>query len=232
MIHIVGFSQCVPHSQAIGQWKNPDDQFSEGYRQIEMWCHIAKTLERGLADGFFLADVHGVYDVYGNSRDAAHKYAVQTPGVDPMLLTSAMANVTTHLGFINTYSTTFHAPYECARAFSSLDHFTNGRIGWNIVTSYTHSAEANGIGNMLNHDKRYDRADEYMDVVYKLWESSWENDAVIQDVKKDLICVNLQFKEHLCYFKQAHQAGVQNSVLSMLKGFSWNILGFLKITHL
>ena len=186
MIHIVGFSQCVPHSQAIGQWKNPDDQFSEGYRQIEMWCHIAKTLERGLADGFFLADVHGVYDVYGNSRDAAHKYAVQTPGVDPMLLTSAMANVTTHLGFINTYSTTFHAPYECARAFSSLDHFTNGRIGWNIVTSYTHSAEANGIGNMLNHDKRYDRADEYMDVVYKLWESSWENDAVIQDVKNDI----------------------------------------------
>ena len=185
MISLVGFSQCVPHSQAIGQWKNPEDQFAEGYRQLESWCHIAKTLEKGLVDGFFLADIHGIYDVYGNSRDAAHRYAVQTPGVDPMLLTSAMANVTTHLGFINTYSTTFHAPYECARAFSSLDHFTNGRIGWNIVTSYTHSAEANGIGKMLNHDKRYDRADEFMDVVYKLWEASWEKDAVIQDVEKD-----------------------------------------------
>ena len=64
MISLVGFSQCVPHSQAIGQWKNPEDQFAEGYRQLESWCHIAKTLEKGLVDGFFLADVHGICLLY------------------------------------------------------------------------------------------------------------------------------------------------------------------------
>ncbi|MCS5659171.1 MAG: NtaA/DmoA family FMN-dependent monooxygenase [Dehalococcoidia bacterium] len=185
MLRLVAMSQCTPTSQPIGQWKNPLDEMSSGYVRLKTWCEIAQTLERGCIDAFFLADIHGIYDGYGNSRDAAIRYAVQTPGVDPMMLVSAMANVTENIGFICTYSTTFHPPYECARAFSTLDHFTKGRIGWNVVTSYIKNAESNGLGEFLSHDRRYDRAEEYMEVVYKLWEGSWESDAVVRDVLQD-----------------------------------------------
>ena len=156
MIHLNAFTQCTPHSQAIGQWKNPDDRMSPGYLDLEVWADIARTLERGCIDALFIADIHGIYDAYGGSRDAALRYAVQTPGVDPLLLVSALALVTKRLGFACTYSTTYHSPYECARAFSSLDHYTNGRVGWNVVTSYLKNAEENGLGTFLRlcHDRQ------------------------------------------------------------------------------
>ena len=90
------------------------------------------------------------------------------------------------LGFAVTYSTTYHSPYQTAKVFSSLDHLTGGRVGWNIVTSYLQSAIANGLGESLPHDVRYDRADEYMDVVYKLWERSWDEGAVVLDSAADV----------------------------------------------
>ena len=186
MMHLNAFSQCCPVSQNIGQWKNPNDRMSPGYQDLDAWIEIAKTLERGCFDAFFLADIHGIYDGYGGTRDAALQHAVQTPGLDPMLLISALSQATRNLGFSVTYSTTFHAPYECARAFTSLDHFTKGRIGWNIVTSYVKNTEANGLGEFLPHDERYERAEEYMDVVYKLWEASWEENAVVRDIERNM----------------------------------------------
>ena len=186
MIHLNAFTQCTPTSQQIGQWKNPKDKMSRGYVDLEYWTDLARILERGCFDALFLADIHGIYDTYAGSRDAALRHAVQTPGVDPMLLISAMALVTKNLGFASTYSTTYHAPYECARAFASLDHFTKGRVGWNVVTSYVKNAEYNGLGVMLPHDERYERAEEYMDVVYQLLEASWEDDAVVRDIANDV----------------------------------------------
>ncbi len=186
MMHLNAFSQCCPISQNIGQWKNPNDKMSDGYLDVEVWVELAKTLERGCFDAFFLADIHGLYDGYGGTWNAAVQYAVQAPGLDPMPLIPAMAMATKHLGFSVTYSTTFHAPYECARVFTSLDHYTKGRIGWNIVTSYVKNTQANGLGIMLPHDQRYDRAEEYMDVVYKLWEQSWDGDAVVRDIERDM----------------------------------------------
>src|SRR4029450_3109590 len=103
------------------------------------------------------------------------RHAVQIPSIDPVLLLPALAAVTEHLGFAVTYSTTYHAPYECARLFSSLDHLTGGRGGWNMVTSDPGSADANGLGEHLDHDARYDRADEYVAVTRALWEDSWED---------------------------------------------------------
>ena len=181
MIHINAFSQCTPISQAIGQWRNPADRMAAGYRDLSLWTDVARTLEAGCLDALFFADIHGIYDAYGGSHEAAVRHAVQVPGADPVLLIPALAAATTHLGFAVTYSTSYHAPYECARLFSSLDHFTQGRIGWNVVTSYMKNAEANGLGAALPHDERYDQADDYLEAVYKLWEGSWADDAVVQD---------------------------------------------------
>ncbi|RXH23836.1 5,10-methylene tetrahydromethanopterin reductase [Bradyrhizobium nanningense] len=171
---------CVAH-QSPGLWTHPRDRTAE-YNRLPYWIDLAKTLERGRFDGLFLADVLGVYDVYGNSPDAALRNAAQTPSNEPLLLLSAMAAVTQNLGFGVTSNLSFEPPYPFARRMSTLDHLTEGRIGWNVVTGYLDSA-ARGAGKdkQTGHDDRYDIADEYMEVVYKLWEGSWEDDAVLRD---------------------------------------------------
>ncbi|WP_105384857.1 LLM class flavin-dependent oxidoreductase [Neorhizobium alkalisoli] len=171
---------CVGHIQQ-GLWAHPRDQ-SHRYTQLRYWTDYAKRLEAGLFDGIFLADVVGVNDVYGGSGAAALKGAVQVPVNDPMLLVPAMAAVTDHLCFGITANLTYEPPFLFARRMSTLDHLTGGRIGWNIVTGYLDSAaRAIGLDGMAGHDDRYDLADEYMEVMYKLLEGSWEDDAVVFD---------------------------------------------------
>ncbi len=171
---------CVGHIQQ-GLWTHPRDQ-STRYLDLAYWTELAKTLEDGLFDGLFLADVVGVYDVFGGNADAALRGAVQVPVNDPMLLIPAMAAATTHLGFGVTANLIYEAPYLFARRMSTLDHLTRGRVGWNIVTGYLDSAaRAAGFSTQPAHDDRYDLADEYMSLVYKLWEQSWDNDAVRAD---------------------------------------------------
>jgi len=176
---------CVAH-QSPGLWTHPRDRTAE-YNRLPYWIDLARTLERGRFDGLFLADVLGVYDVYGNSPDAALRNGAQTPSNEPLLLLSAMAAVTKNLGFGVTSNLSFEPPYPFARRMSTLDHLTEGRIGWNVVTGYLDSA-ARGAGKdkQVGHDDRYDIADEYMDVVYKLWEGSWEDDAVLRDRKRGI----------------------------------------------
>src|SRR6201992_3669785 len=171
---------CVVH-QSPGLWTHPRDRTAE-YNRLPYWLDLARALGRGRFDALFLADVLGVYDVFGNSPDAALKYATQTPANEPLLLISAMAAVTRHLGFGVTSNLSFEPPYPFARRMSTLDHLTEGRAGWNVVTGYLDSA-AKGAGKdrQTAHDGRYDIADEYMEVVYKLWEGSWENDAAVRD---------------------------------------------------
>jgi FMN-dependent oxidoreductase (nitrilotriacetate monooxygenase family) len=171
---------CVGHIQQ-GLWRHPRDQSSR-YLDIHYWTAYARRLEAGLFDGIFFADVVGVYDVLGGNADAALRGAVQVPVNDPMLLIPAMAAATRHLGFGVTANLTYEAPYLFARRMSTLDHLTGGRIGWNIVTGYLDSAaRANGLSGQTAHDDRYDLADEYMSLVYKLWEGSWEDQAVLRD---------------------------------------------------
>ena len=164
-----------------GMWTHPRDR-SRHYNELGYWLDLARTLERGCFDGIFLADVLGVYDVYQGSPDAALRNAMQIPVGDPMLLIPAMAAVTEHLGFGVTGTIGFEPPYPFARRMSTLDHLTNGRIAWNVVTGYLNSA-ARGIGlsTQQTHDQRYEAADEFMEVVYRLWEGSWEDDAVVAD---------------------------------------------------
>lgn len=171
---------CVGH-QSAGLWRHPDDQ-GYRYRELGYWTELARILEAGGFDALFLADVLGVYDVYGASRDAAVLDAAQFPVNDPTVAISAMAAVTETLGFGVTLSLTYEQPYALARRLSTLDHLTDGRVAWNIVTSYLDSAARNlGLDAQIPHDQRYEIADEYLEVCYKLWEASWEPDAVVRD---------------------------------------------------
>jgi FMN-dependent oxidoreductase (nitrilotriacetate monooxygenase family) len=171
---------CVGH-QSAGLWRHPDDQ-GHRYRDLDYWTELAQLLERGGFDALFLADVLGVYDVYGGSRDAAVRQAAQIPVNDPVLAVPAMAAVTERLGFGVTVSLAYEQPYALARRLTTLDHLTKGRVAWNIVTSYLDSAARNlGRGEQIPHDERYELAEEYLQVCYKLWEGSWESDAVVRD---------------------------------------------------
>jgi FMN-dependent oxidoreductase (nitrilotriacetate monooxygenase family) len=162
-------------------WTHPRDRSAE-YLSLDYWMGLARLLEEGLFDGLFLADVLGIYDVHGGNGDAAIRNAVQVPLLDPMLIVPAMAAATRNLGFGVTCNLAWESPALMARRFSTLDHLTKGRIGWNIVTGYLDSAaRAMGLDRQMAHDDRYDLADEYMEILYRLWEESWAADAVKRD---------------------------------------------------
>jgi len=176
---------CVVH-QSPGLWVRADDQM-HNYTDLETWVELAKLLERGRFDALFLADVVGVYDVYRGNRVAALTQAAQVPVNDPALLIPAMAYATKHLGFAFTSSIQQYHPFIFARLVSTLDHLTKGRVAWNIVTSYLESgARSIGQPGLLPHDERYDAAEDYIEICYKLWEGSWQDDAVVRDRERGI----------------------------------------------
>jgi FMN-dependent oxidoreductase (nitrilotriacetate monooxygenase family) len=171
---------CVSHI-THGLWRLPDNN-RQRHNDIEYWIGLAQLLESGGFDAVFLADVVGTYDVFRGSADTAIREGLQIPNNDPLLVVPAMAAVTQHLGFGITFSTTYEPPFAWARRLSTLDHLTKGRVGWNIVTSYLPNAARNfGRGDEVAHDTRFEIADEYLDVLYKLWEGSWDDDAIVAD---------------------------------------------------
>ena len=183
-IHFNAFEMnCVGH-QSPGLWAHPRDR-SWQYKDLEYWTDLAKTLERGIFDGIFIADVIGYYDIYKGSNHHAIHQAAQIPVNDPLQLAAPIALATEHLGIGITASTSFEHPYTFARRLSTADHHTKGRVGWNIVTSYLESGAKNiGQGGLRRHDNRYEVAAEYVEVLYKLWEGSWEEGAVVRDREK------------------------------------------------
>lgn len=176
---------CVGHIHH-GMWTHPQDRSVE-FNTLSYWTDLARLLERGLFDGIFIADILGVYDVYQQGIELTARESIQLPVNDPLMLVSAMAGVTQHLGFSVTANLSYEAPFPFARRLSTLDHLTQGRIGWNIVTGYLDSA-ARAMGNtqLLAHDRRYDQADEFLDVSYQLWEGSWQEDALVVDRRRRL----------------------------------------------
>ncbi|MFC7401719.1 LLM class flavin-dependent oxidoreductase [Citricoccus sp. GCM10030269] len=180
---INAFDMMVPVHQSPGLWRHPDSGVGQ-FATLEYWTSLARTLEDGGFASLFLADIPGLYDVYGGSAEAALRGGVQAPLLDPLVMVPAMAAVTERLGFGVTASVTYEAPYLLARTFATLDHVTRGRIAWNVVTSYQDSAARNlGMLRQIPHDERYDRADEYMDLMYKLFEGSYEPGAVLADAE-------------------------------------------------
>ena len=177
---------CVSHI-THGLWPLPGNN-RHRFDEIEYWLELAGILEDGGFDAVFLADVVGAYDVFRGGPETALREGLQSPNLDPLLVVPAMASVTKRLGFGVTFSTTYEPPFAFARRASTLDHLTKGRFGWNIVTSYLPNAARNfGLDGEIPHDRRYELADEYLDVLYKLWEGSWDDDAVVFDRERRIV---------------------------------------------
>lgn len=179
---------CVAH-QSPGLWRHPRDR-SWQYKDVEYWSDLARILERGIFDAVFIADVIGYYDVYQGNNNQAFRGGVQIPVNDPLQLANPIAQASTHLGIGITASTSFEHPYTFARRLSTADHHTKGRVGWNIVTSYLESGAKNlGEGGLKRHDNRYEVAEEYLEVLYKLLEGSWEDGAVVRDRERGVFAL-------------------------------------------
>ncbi|WP_416562471.1 LLM class flavin-dependent oxidoreductase [Nocardia testacea] len=164
-----------------GAWRLPEARQTE-FNSLEHWVSLARTLEAGTFDYIFFADVVGLYGDYRGSWRKFVDTGLQIPSNDPTVLASALAYATEHLGIVLTSSILQSHPFDFARKISTLDHASNGRIGWNIVTSLSANAWRNfGFDEITAHDERYRWAEEYVDVVYKLWEGSWDEGALVQD---------------------------------------------------
>lgn len=183
---LMGSSGC----QTLNNWKFPKDKSTELYSSPNYWTNLAQLLEKGKFNAVFFADTLGPYDVYkgpGNVEPVA-KAGSQFPVSDPSYFVPLMAAVTSKLAFGVTMSTISEQPYHLARRLGTLDLITNGRMGWNVVTSYLSSAAKNLLNNqdLPPHDERYARTEEYIDVVYKLFLSSWREEAVKLDVGRGI----------------------------------------------
>ena len=169
MMHILGFMMYTPINHMTMSWADPQDEQVAGFGSIRYWQQLAQILERGKLDGLFFADVPSVYDMYKNTTDVAIKYGVSWPAHDPVALIGIMAAATRHLGIATTVSAASLHPFLAVRSLSSLDFLSQGRVGWNIVTGNARSEhKAMGI-DVVEHDERYDRADEYLKICYTLW---------------------------------------------------------------
>jgi hypothetical protein len=134
------FDMFTVGHMSFGQWRNPKDKSATKRRDLSYWTNLARILERGDFNAIFLADTFGWNDVYTGSAEPCVRTGAQFPMGDPAVPVSAMATVTKNLGFAITTSTTFEHPAVLAKRFSTLDHLTGGRFGWNIVTSWRASA--------------------------------------------------------------------------------------------
>ena len=153
-------------------WADPNEQQSEGLHDFAYWQNLARTLERGRFDGVFFADSPATHAVYQDSVNASVQYGASWPNHDPMPVVAVMAAATKNLGIGVTLSTTGTTPYLATRRLSTLNYLSNGRVGWNIVTGFSMAEHmANGVGSQMPHDERYDFADEFMEICYRLWDS-------------------------------------------------------------
>lgn len=185
-IHLAAFliaGNCA-HSHAL--WRHPASQ-PGGFLQAGYYAAIAQSLERGKFDMAFFADRLAMSERYGDNLEAGARYGDQdATRLDPTLVVSLMAAHTRNLGLAVTRSTTYHHPYGLARTFATLDHLSGGRAAWNVVTSVNEGEARNhGLEAHPEHDARYDAADEYMELAFRLWES-WEDGALVLDRERGI----------------------------------------------
>lgn len=166
------FVMTSPGHLSPGLWRHPRNQTAD-YNKLRFWTDLARRLDDAGFHALFIADTLGAYDVYRGPAnvDPALASGAQFPVNDPLYAVPAMAAATRSLVFGVTASTTYDHPYALARRFSTVDHLAEGRVAWNVVTSYLESAARNfGLETQVEHDERYRIADEYMEVVYKVSE--------------------------------------------------------------
>ncbi len=178
---MVGFLQAQNCTNIPGSWRHPesrDDSTSPEYYQ-----EIARILEAGKFHVGFFDDRLAMPDRYGNDHAHTVEYGIRATKMDPVVILMAMAAVTKNLGLAATASTTYYEPFDIARRFQTLDLMTHGRAAWNVVTS-VNDGEALNMGRdvHLEHDLRYDRADEFVEIVLGHWDS-WDDGAILVDKK-------------------------------------------------
>ncbi|HEY0277163.1 MAG TPA: NtaA/DmoA family FMN-dependent monooxygenase [Solirubrobacterales bacterium] len=182
MIHLGLYTMAPVTHHSAATWRHPRNM-PRGYAfdRKEVWQDLGRLAERGRFDFMFAADSAGVYSEYGGGFETAVAYGAQVPTFDQTVLMSMVGAVTDHIGIVATLSIMGTPPYIAARKFATLDHLTAGRAGWNVVTGHHRNAAENlGLTEQVEHDRRYDIADEYVAACRALWES-WEADAVELD---------------------------------------------------
>jgi FMN-dependent oxidoreductase (nitrilotriacetate monooxygenase family) len=187
----------LTHGFPVGSWRFPNADVTS--TTFDFYQRVARLLELGKFDYMFIGDGLSVPDFHAQSFEMAVRTG--TFGVfrhDPTIVLANVAAVTEHLGLAATLSTTYNTPYDLARKFSSLDHISGGRAAWNVVTSRSDSDARNfGIPSHLEHDTRYDRADEFVEITMKLWDS-WADDALVLDKAKGVFAdpSKVQYIDH------------------------------------
>ncbi|XVV38337.1 NtaA/DmoA family FMN-dependent monooxygenase [Streptomyces sp. CA-100214] len=177
------FTCFAPAGPPNGTWTHPKARDFD-YMNLDHWIKLAQALEEAGFDFLFWADMSGVHDLYKGSYATCVREAAQFPLGDPLILTAALAASTKNLGFAFSANPIQDHPYAFARKLSTLDHLTRGRVAWNVVTSFQASAWRNlGHDELGKHTARYERAEEFITVLYKLLEGSWEDNAVLRDVE-------------------------------------------------
>jgi FMN-dependent oxidoreductase (nitrilotriacetate monooxygenase family) len=180
-IHLAAFLIAGNGAHSHALWRHPQTRLG-GFLEPEYYVEIARSLERGKFDMAFFADRLAMSDRFGDSLEVGARYGDQdATRLDPTLVLALLAGATRHIGLGATRSTTYHHPFNVARTFATLDHLSRGRIAWNVVTSVNEGeAHNHGLDTHLEHDARYDAADEFMRATFHLW-NSWEPDALILD---------------------------------------------------
>ena len=182
-LHLAQFLVHGPTYHSHAMWRHPRTEWGpDTWARPELYQHVAKVCERGLFDMVFFADLNYISDTYTGSLGPALRYAAQAPEHDPVPLLSFMAAVTQRIGLASTFSTSHHHPYYVARLWATLDHLTRGRAGWNVVTSLNHNQAANYGEEREPTELRYEKAQEFVEVCKKLWDS-WDDDAVVMDAE-------------------------------------------------
>ncbi len=181
---LIGFLQAQNCSNYVGSWRHPHS--ASDFLGPEYFQRIARTLEYGKFHLGFFDDRLAMPDILGNDHREAIRNGVRVVKMDPVTILTCMGMATRHLGLGSTYSTTYYEPFHVARVFATLDLMVGGRAAWNVVTSLNNS-EAHNMGKQthVEHDLRYDMADEFMEVVLGHWDS-WDDDALVIDKESGL----------------------------------------------
>jgi len=178
-IALIGFLQAQNCTTIPAAWRHPEARHD--VTNVGFYQDIAKILERGLFDLGFFDDRLAMPDMYGGDHRHTVEHGIRCVKLDAVTVLTTMGMATQKLGLGATYSTTYFPPFHVARVFSTLDHMTGGRAAWNVVTSVNDNEARNmGLPQAPAHDVRYDRADEFMEVVHGHWDT-WEADAVVAD---------------------------------------------------
>lgn len=162
-------------------WRDPENKRHD-FDTLEYWTELAEICEDAGIDFLFLADAWGWSEVDGKRPDVATTEALDLPRLDPFIVAASLLSRTKNLGLVMTGSTLLEHPYPFARRMATLDHLSQGRIGWNIVTTGTAETAVKAFGTpMVAHDERYRMADDFVRLAYRLWEGAWEPDALVKD---------------------------------------------------